>query len=135
MWHNWDTDTDIYDILHYCCQDAWITGTLLIKTYQLVDKVEMAVLSCITISDVIFKAVTWKVSHLTEKYAWDNNFSVVDVAVGTSTISRADYHLLGNKFIDVRKFVGGEVKSISHGRQIYIIALDFSAMYPSQKEG
>lgn len=145
MWNNWDTNKRIYDILLYCCQDAWITGTLLIKSCQLIDKIEMSTLSCTTISDSVYKAVTWRVKHLIENYAWNNNFAVADFIKGKSEtdketkasvhVSRADNHELGNKQFDVRQIVGGEVKSIAHGRQKYIVALDFSAMYPSQKEG
>lgn len=145
MWNNWDNDNNIYDILLYCCQDAWITGTLLIKSCQLIDKIEMSTLSCTTISDSVYKAVTWRVKHLVENYAWNNNFAVADFiksksekdenSKSTVHVSRADNHELGNKQFDVRQIVGGEVKSIAHGRQKYIVALDFSAMYPSQKEG
>ena len=145
MWYNWDNNKNIYDILLYCCQDAWICGTLLIKSCQLIDKIEMSTLSCTTISDSIFKAVTWRVKHLIEKYAWDNNFAVADSINNKQIndketgkaehVSRADNHDLGYKQFDTRQIVGGEVKNIEHGRQSYIIALDFSAMYPSQKEG
>ena len=140
MWYNWDHDENIYDILLYCCQDAWITGTLLIKSCQLIDKIEMSTLSCTTISDSVYKAVTWRVKHLVERYAWDNNFAVADSVDNKEDkngkhIPRSDNHVLGNKRFDTRTIVGGEVKSIAHGRQKYIIALDFSAMYPSQKEG
>ena len=145
MWNNWDNNKNIYDILLYCCQDAWITGTLLIKSCQLIDKIEMSTLTCTTISDSVYKAVTWRVKHLIENYAWNNNFAVADnIRNKTVTnpktkkvehVSRADNHELGNKQFDVRQIVGGEVKSIHHGRQKYIVALDFSAMYPSQKEG
>ena len=145
MWYNWDNNKNIYDILLYCCQDAWICGALLIKSCQLIDKIEMSTLSCTTISDSIFKAVTWRVKHLIEKYAWDNNFAVADSINNKQIndkdtgkaehVSRSDNHDLGYKQFDTRQIVGGEVKNIEHGRQSYIIALDFSAMYPSQKEG
>lgn len=145
MWYNWDNNVNIYDILLYCCQDAWITGTLLIKSCQLIDKIEMSTLSCTTISDSVYKAVTWRVKHLVENYAWRYNFAVADLIKSKNVmnketkksehISRADNHDLGNKSFDVRQIVGGEVKSISPGKNKYIVALDFSAMYPSQKEG
>ena len=139
MWHNWDTNENIYDILLYCCQDAWICGTLLIKSCQLIDKIEMSSLSATTIPDSIFKAVTWRVKHVIERYAWANNFAVCDSIISKTSngarVSRADNHDLGNKYFDVRQIVGGEVKNVISGRQQYVIALDFSAMYPSQKEG
>ena len=140
MWFNWDNNKNIYDIMLYCCQDSWICGTLLIKSCQLIDKIEMSTLSATTISDSIYKAVTWRVKHIIEKYAWDNNFAVADsvsniVDKDGKHISRADNHTLGNKQFDTRQIVGGEVKNVVSGRQNYVIALDFSAMYPSQKEG
>ena len=140
MWFNWDNNKNIYDIMLYCCQDAWITGTLLIKSCQLIDKIEMSTLSATTISDSIYKAVTWRVKHIIERYAWENNFAVADsinniVDKDGKHISRADNHQLGNKHFDVRQIVGGEVKNVISGKTNYIIALDFSAMYPSQKEG
>lgn len=140
MWFNWDNNKDIYDIMLYCCQDAWICGTLLIKSCQLIDKIEMSTLSCTTISDSIFKAVTWRVKHIIEHYAWDNNFAVTDSIINTvdkdkNHISRSDNHIFGNKQFDTRQIVGGEVKNVVNGKMNYVIALDFSAMYPSQKEG
>lgn len=135
MWNKWDNNEDIYDVLFYCTQDAWITGTLLIKKSQLIDKIEMSILTHTTICDSIYNAVTWRVKHLIENYAWRNNFAVCDTIISTSECSRSDYHKYGNKQFDTRTIVGGEVKSIVHGRQKYIIALDFASMYPSQKEG
>lgn len=140
MWYNWDNNKNIYDIMLYCCQDAWICGTLLIKSCQLIDKIEMSTLSATTISDSIYKAVTWRVKHLIEQYAYNNNFAVTDSIINTTDknkqhISRADNHTLGNKRFDTRQIVGGEVKNVISGKTNYVIALDFSAMYPSQKEG
>ena len=140
MWYNWDNEKDVYDIMLYCCQDAWICGTLLIKSCQLIDKIEMSTLSATTISDSVYKAVTWRVKHVIEKYAWANNFAVADsinnmIDKQGKHISRADNHTYGNKHFDTRQIVGGEVKNVVSGRTNYVIALDFSAMYPSQKEG
>lgn len=45
------------------------------------------------------------------------------------------HETLGMKVHDENKIVGGAVKSYFPGKHKFVIALDFSSMYPSQKEG
>ena len=40
----------------------------------------------------------------------------------------------GGKEFDHRTIVGGQVRCVHPGRQFFIVALDYSAMYPSSKE-
>lgn len=137
MYKKWDSNTDIYKIALYCMQDAWICGTLIIKTSQLIDKIEMSALSRTTIYDSIVKAVTHRVGYTTLAYAYKYKFAVMDEmlheTVNNKVISRGE-SILGIKKFDSRKIKGGEVRSVHPGKHNYVVALDFSAMYPSQKE-
>ncbi len=140
MWNAWDDNRNIYDIAKYCCQDAWIAGTLLLTRSVLIDKIEMSTISCTTISDSIFRAVTHRVLCVISSYAWKNGFLVMDRIINhvdedNRQISRTDNHKLGGKIFDTRVVVGGQVKANKPGKHEYIMALDYSAMYPSQKEG
>ena len=41
---------------------------------------------------------------------------------------------MGGKVNDTRTIIGGEVQSKSPGKELFVIALDFSAQYPAQTE-
>ena len=48
--------------------------------------------------------------------------------------SRLSSVRLGGKVNDTRTIIGGEVQSKSPGKELFVIALDFSAQYPAQTE-
>lgn len=136
MYRRWDANENIYSIALYCCQDSWICGTLLIERAKLSDLIEMAGISCTMFSDSIYRADGVRVANSILSYAYDEKFALMDTAYKL----RSEVHKepstprLGGKTYDHRTIVGGQVRNIHAGRQWCVVALDFSAMYPSQKE-
>lgn len=136
MYRRWDADENIYSIALYCCQDSWICGTLLIERAKLSDLIEMAGISCTMFGDSIYRADGVRVANSILSYAYDEKFALMDTAYKLRSDLRKDPTLprLGGKTYDHRTIVGGQVRNIHAGRQWFVVALDFSAMYPSQKE-
>ena len=134
MFKYWASKKHIYQIARYCCQDAWITGTLAIKRYQIGDLIEMSNITYTTFADSLLKAVNIRVASTLAYYAYHENFAFYDTP---DRESRAYQILppLGGKYYDRKKIRGGAVKNKKNGREKFIVALDFSSMYPSQKEG
>ena len=149
MFNYWETSDNIYSIALYCAQDAWITGTLLIKRNKLTDLIEMAGISNTSFSDSLYRADGIRVANAILGYAYNEHFALMDTAFehrirstkaadkksGEITIQKQEHTILGRKTYDTRTIVGGAVKNIHAGRQKMICALDYSAMYPSGKEG
>jgi DNA polymerase elongation subunit (family B) len=130
----WRKSINIYEIAKYCCQDAWITGTFAIKRNMYGDLMEMSIMTNTSTQDSVYRAVNIRVGNTIAKYAYDENFALFDIPDRDSR-SRKIKSLLGNKFYDKRTLIGGMVKNKRNGREKFIVALDFSSMYPSQKEG
>lgn len=130
MYQYWDENIKLYDIALYCCQDAWVAGTLLIKTSKLIDNIEMSKLTRTTVYDSFIKAVTHRIANIIANYAWRYKFAVMD----KTERNIENVKPLGGKTYDSRTIKGGEVRSVKPGKQIMVTALDYSAMYPSQKE-
>ena len=61
--------------------DAFICTSLIIKTMDIYDKIEMANLVNINIYDTMFRGVTTKVENIIREYAYKNNFAVMDAIV------------------------------------------------------
>ena len=150
MFNYWNTNENIYSIALYCAQDAWITGTLLIKRNKLTDLIEMAGISNTTFSDSLYRADGIRVANAILGYAYNEHFALMDTSYehrirstkaadkkSGAPINRPvqEHTILGHKTYDTRTIVGGAVKNIHAGRQKMICALDYSAMYPSGKEG
>lgn len=134
MFDYWERGINIYDIAHYCLQDAWITSVLGIQLNLIGDKLEMSNMSGTSIQDSIFRADHIRVGTTLKKYAHINHIALYDKA---DTESR-EYELksiFGNKKYDFRPYIGGAVRNNVNGNYNYIVAVDFSSMYPSQKEG
>lgn len=134
MFMYWKTNTNIHEIAKYCCQDAWITGTFAIKRNMLGDLVEMSNITYTTFQDSLLRAVGIRVSNTISWYAYHENFALFDSPDQDSRSYRLKSSL-GNKYYDRRTLIGGSVKNKRNGREKFIVALDFSSMYPSQKEG
>lgn len=151
MFRYWETGDNIYSIALYCAQDAWITGTLLIKRNKLTDLIEMAGISNTSFSDSLYRADGIRVANAILGYAYNEGFALMDTAFehrvrstkaadkksGDSVLRKDEekHTAFGRKTYDTRTIVGGAVKNIHAGRQKMICALDYSAMYPSGKEG
>lgn len=134
MFDYWERSEHIYEIAKYCCQDAWITGTFAIKRNMYGDLIEMSNMTNTTTQDSVFRAVNIRVSNTIAKYANDEGYALFDVPE-RDTRNRRIQSLLGNKYYDRRTLIGGMVKNKRNGREKFIVALDYSSMYPSQKEG
>ena len=134
MFDYWKRGINIYDIAHYCLQDAWITSVLGIQLNLIGDKLEMSNMSGTSFQDSIFRADHIRVGTTLKKYAHLDNIALYDKA---DTESR-EYELksiYGNKKYDFRPYIGGAVRNNVNGNYNYVVAVDFSSMYPSQKEG
>lgn len=134
MFDYWRRDINIYDIAHYCLQDAWITSVLGIQLNLIGDKLEMSNMSGTSFQDSIFRADHIRVGTTLKKYAHLDNIALYDKA---DTESR-EYELksmYGDKKYDFRPYIGGAVRNNVNGNYNYVVAVDFSSMYPSQKEG
>ena len=134
MFDYWERSEHIYEIAKYCCQDAWITGTFAIKRNMYGDLIEMSNMTNTTTQDSVFRAVNIRVSNTIAKYAYDEGYALFDIPE-RDTRNRRIQSLMGNKYYDRRTLVGGMVKNKRNGREKFIVALDYSSMYPSQKEG
>ena len=78
MFRNWDADRKIYEINHYCMYDAVTCGVLLIKTAQIIDKIEMSTLTNTSVSDSYYRAVTSRILAITNEYAHKYGFAMMD---------------------------------------------------------
>lgn len=136
MYRRWINNENIYSIALYCCQDSWITGTLLISRAKLSDLIEMAGISHTMFADSIYRADGVRVANCILSYAYDEKFALMDNPYHLRKDLKKDPSLprLGGKTYDHRTIVGGQVRNIHAGRQWFVVALDYSAMYPSQKE-
>lgn len=81
MFRKWDNHIDTYEILHYCLYDAITCGILLIKTSQLIDKIEMSNLTCTAIDDSIYRAVTTRILSIIDRYGYNYGFALNDSPV------------------------------------------------------
>ena len=134
MFRRWRENENIYSIALYCTQDAWITGTLLIKRSKLTDLIEMAGISNTSFSDSLYRADGVRVANAILGYAYNEGFALMDTPFEFRNHDEKCIPF-GLKSYDERTIVGGAVKNIHAGRQKFICALDYSAMYPSSKEG
>lgn len=136
MFRKWDNNEDIYSIALYCCQDAWICGTLLIKRSKLADLIEMAGISNTTFADSLYRADGTRVANSILAYAYNENFASMDTPFELRDKVKKDKSVVqfGGKQYDHRTIVGGAVRNIHAGRQWFIVALDYASMYPSGKE-
>lgn len=134
MFRYWDEHRNTYEIAKYCCQDAWITGTFAVKRNMYGDLIEMSNMTNTTTQDSVYRAVNIRVGNTIASYAYHENFALFDLPDRDSR-SKQVKSILGNKYYDRRTLIGGMVKNKRNGREKFIVALDFSSMYPSQKEG
>ena len=65
-------------------------------------------------------------------YGYQNKFAVQD-AVYDSRSSTSQKQQLGGKVFDSRTIVGGAVKNYLAGNHKFVVAIDYSAMYPTNK--
>lgn len=133
MFKAWDNDEDLYEIGHYCCQDAWIAGTLIIERNVILDKLTYATISSTSFEDSIYRADGHRVSSLRSRYGYLNNFAVMNTAYVDRSEKMKDEGItgLGNKKFDKRTIVGGAVRSVHASRTCGIVAADYHAQYPS----
>lgn len=137
MFKNWKAGKNIYEIALYCRQDAWITGTLIIKRSKFGDMIELANVSFTSFRDSIFKADGMRVNNTIIAEAYSQGFALKDEKSEERTDiidQKEDLIELGGKKFDSRTIVGGAVKNLHPGINKFVVALDFSSMYPSQKE-
>ena len=130
----WEDNTRIFDIAYYCLNDAMITGILAIQRNSVTDKIEMSNITSTTFQDSVFRADNIRTGNTIIKYSYLENFALFDVVDSNSRF----YNLIsvyGNKSYDKRTIIGGAVKNYVNGNVKDIVAVDFSSMYPSQKEG
>ena len=78
MFRNWDANQKIYEINHYCMYDAVTCGVLLIKSAQIIDKIEMSTLTDTSVSDSYYRAVTSRILAITNEYAHKLGFAMMD---------------------------------------------------------
>ena len=137
MFKKWDSGEDIYSIALYCCQDAWICGTLLIKRSKLADLIEMSGISNTMFADSLYRADGTRVANSILAYAYNEHFASMDTPFEGRSDVKKDKSVVqfGGKKYDHRTIVGGAVRNIHAGRQWFIVALDYASMYPSAKEG
>ena len=134
MFKGWAEGNRTFEIAHYCLQDAWITGVFAIRRNMIGDLIEMATITHTQFSDSLLRANNVRVGNTLTYYAYLENFLLYDT---TDSNARA-YQLkspMGGKYYDKRTIIGGAVKNLKNGRERFIVAVDFSSMYPSQKEG
>lgn len=137
------TNEQKYEIAKYCLQDAYITGCLFIAKGYLYDYIEKSIASCTTLSDSFFVADGKRVNKVLINYAYKYNFAIMDIPPSNridkldddNTIEKIIHFKFGTKTFNTNAIKGGAVKSLWPGKHKYVIALDFSSMYPSQKEG
>lgn len=132
MFKNWEENKDIYEIALYCCQDAWICGTLMINKSTIIDKINMSRATMTSLKDSFYRADSHRVSCCVMSYAYQNKFAVQDSPY-ESRKSTSQKHQLGGKEFDTRTYVGGAVKNYLPGNHKFVVAIDYSAMYPTNK--
>ena len=136
MYRKWVDGEDIYSIALYCCQDAWICGTLLIKRSKLTDLIEMSGISNTTFADSLYRADGTRVANSILAYAYNEKFALMDTPFEfRDKEDKKDVVPYGGKQFDRRTIVGGAVRNVHAGKQKFVVALDYSSMYPSSKEG
>lgn len=133
MFHCWDHSQQLYQIAKYCCQDAWITGTLLIARAGILDKLAMAGTTFTSFEDSIFLADGHRVSCLNSHKGYMAGFSVMDSPDKQREDKRNDPSIraLGEKYFCRCKLVGGAVRNVHAYRALAIVAGDYSAQYPN----
>lgn len=136
MFRKWDKNEDIYSIAIYCCQDAWICGTLLIKRSKLSDLIEMSSISNTLFADSLYRGDSTRVAKAVLAYAYQENFALNDSPFELREKVKKDKNTVqfGGKVFDYRTIVGGAVRNVHAGRQRFIVALDYASMYPSSRE-
>lgn len=134
MFKCWKNNEHIYLIAKYCCQDAWITGCLAISRNMFGDLIEMSNMTYTSFNDSLHKAVGVRVTNTIQWYAHHSNIAYYDSPDNESRKYQL-HSAVGQKYFDKRTLIGGAVKNKRNGREFFIQALDFSSMYPSQKEG
>ena len=136
MYRRWVKNENIYSIALYCCQDAWITGTLLIERSKLSDLIEMSFISNTMFADSIYKADGVRVANSILSYAYNENFALMDSPYIKRKEASKDPSItvLGGKQYDHRTIVGGAVRNVHAGKNWFIVALDYASMYPANKE-
>jgi DNA polymerase elongation subunit (family B) len=134
MFRLWEEGKDIYRIALYCRQDAWICGTLLNIRNKVSDYMEAANISCSTFADSLFRADGQRVILTILSFAYHQKYSLNDLVGPFRYSKNEEKRILGGKEYDTRIVIGGAVKSILPGRHSFVMALDFSGQYPSQKE-
>lgn len=132
MYDCWKKNKDIYKIALYCCQDAWICGTLMIKKSTMTDKISLSQISRTSLKDSFYRADGHRVGCCIMSYGYQNKFAVQD-AVYDSRSSTSQKQQLGGKVFDSRTIVGGAVKNYLAGNHKFVVAIDYSAMYPTNK--
>ena len=137
MYDRWINNYDIYSVAIYCCQDAWICGTLLVKRAKIADLIELANISNTTFNDSIYRADGNRVANAILGYAYKENFALMDTPFEKRKEAKHDKSIVqyGGKQFDHRTVMGGAVRCAHAGRHVFIIALDYSAAYPANKEG
>ena len=133
MFYCWDHSQQLYQIAKYCCQDAWITGTLLIARAGILDKLAMATTTFTSFEDSIFLADGHRVSCLNSHKGYMAGFSVMDSPDKQREDKRDDPSIraLGEKYFCKCKLVGGAVRNVHAYRALAIVAGDYSAQYPN----
>jgi hypothetical protein len=110
-----------------------------IRRNHIGDLIEMSNITYTSILDSLIKAVNIRVMNTSQHYAYRSfktsyPFMFYDL---NPKINR-NFNIKprqGLKEYDYRVYTGGAVKNLKNGREKFIVALDFSSMYPSQKEG
>ena len=136
MYRRWEENENIYSIGLYCCQDAWITGTLLIERAKLIDLIEMSGITNTMFADSIYKADGIRVANSILGYAYKEDFALMDSPFiqRKEALDHKPVQGLGGKQFDERTIVGAAVRNVHAGRLWFVVALDYSSMYPSGKE-
>ena len=134
MFDAWETNKSTFRIAHYCLQDAWITGVFAIRRNMIGDKMEMANTTHTSFQDSILRADNVRVGNTIIHYAYNEGFAIYDSPDTNSRTYRLK-SVYSDKVYDKRTIIGGAVKNKRNGREMDIVAVDFSSMYPSQKEG
>jgi DNA polymerase elongation subunit (family B) len=132
MFDLWRKNQEIYKIALYCRQDAWICGTLLNTKNKITDFIENALMCNTQLSDSIFSADGFRVTMTILAYSYKLGYTFMDVS---GPFRHEDENKkLGGKQFDKRTIIGGAVENLQPGRNRFVVALDFSGQYPSQKE-
>ena len=134
MFVSWQNHKQTFKIAHYCLQDAWITGVFAIRKNMISDKIEMGNITHTSFQDSITRADNVRVGNTIIHYAYLEDFAIYDTPDTNSRAYRLNT-VYSSKSYDKRTVIGGAVKNKRNGREMDIVAVDFSSMYPSQKEG